>query len=97
MMLVVLELVAFAAAPARDRPVAGGALAGAATAAFVVVGAVLNGRRGCAGCPGRVLEEPGGDWFSGRSRNRPSRRVWSSVAASAWTMACTTTTPTTAN
>jgi hypothetical protein len=47
--------------------VAGGALAGAAAAAFVVVGAVLNGRRGYAGCPGRVLEGPGGEWFSGQA------------------------------
>ncbi|TKA01393.1 hypothetical protein [Actinacidiphila oryziradicis] len=42
LMLVVLEVAALSAAPARDRPVVGGALVGAAASAFIVVGALWH-------------------------------------------------------
>ncbi|MFE0463050.1 hypothetical protein ACFW1A_27725 [Kitasatospora sp. NPDC058965] len=58
LLLLLLEAVALATAPARHRPLLGGALLGAGTAACVVAAALAHG--------GRARRQPpaAGDWFS---------------------------------
>ncbi|MFF3511486.1 hypothetical protein [Streptomyces sp. NPDC002573] len=64
-LLIGLELVALATAPRADRPVVGGALVVAATAAFVLVAAVLHGhgktRRQATHRPAEAANET---WFT---------------------------------
>ncbi|MGW5367985.1 hypothetical protein ACWER6_12025 [Streptomyces sp. NPDC004009] len=66
--LVVLETVAVSTAPARDKPVVGGALMGAATAAFILIAALWHHHRQAEQRACRVVPEDLGDGlFTARS------------------------------
>ena len=69
LLLVGLELVAMATAPARDRAWISGALIGAGTSAFIVGAALLAGRRSAASDPAAQLPAlaDAGGWVSAQS------------------------------
>ncbi|EST36585.1 hypothetical protein [Streptomyces roseochromogenus] len=68
LLLTALEMTAVATAPRADRPVGAGALIGAATAAFVVVAAVVHRHRRAQREARRQLTETADEsWFTTRA------------------------------
>ncbi|MFG2147177.1 hypothetical protein ACGFRG_23700 [Streptomyces sp. NPDC048696] len=68
LLLTVLEMTVLATAPRADRPIIAGALVGAATAAFVVVAAVIHSHRRARRQARRQLAETvDGSWFTTRA------------------------------
>ncbi|MFJ9931440.1 hypothetical protein ACIRU5_36170 [Streptomyces misionensis] len=66
LLLTVLEMTALATAPRTDQPIVAGALLGAATAAFVVVAAVVHShRRGQRQARRQLTEAVDETWFTG--------------------------------
>ncbi|MFF3517504.1 hypothetical protein [Streptomyces sp. NPDC002573] len=66
--LVVLETVAVNTAPTRDKPMVGGALMGAATAAFILIAALWHHHRQAEQRTRKIVpEDLGEEWFTAKS------------------------------